>query len=120
CWSSWYNYSETMKRKKISNREFFERHREQFERTDRLFRDWLARYEARQKAERAERGEPEEQPGTSWVAQACFPASRRSVTVGLKPKRLRAPFPPPAERRLRATAVTRLPTLDRHAGGWLR
>jgi hypothetical protein len=54
-----------MKRKKISNREFFERHREQFERTDRLFRDWLARYEARQKPERAERGEPEEQPGTS-------------------------------------------------------
>jgi hypothetical protein len=54
-----------MKKKRRSNREFFERHREQFERTDRLFRDWLARYEARQKAERAGRGETEEQPGTS-------------------------------------------------------
>lgn len=54
-----------MKRKKISNREFFERHREQFERTDRLFHDWLARYEARKEVERAERREQEENAGTS-------------------------------------------------------
>jgi hypothetical protein len=54
-----------MKKKRMSNREFFERHREQFERTDRLFREWLARYEARQKAERVERGEPEESTGPS-------------------------------------------------------
>jgi hypothetical protein len=41
-----------MKKKRMSNREFFERHREQFERTDRLFRERLAYYEARRKAER--------------------------------------------------------------------
>ena len=52
-------------KRKISNREFFELHREQFERTDRLFRDWLARYEARKEAERAERREHEERTGTS-------------------------------------------------------
>jgi hypothetical protein len=54
-----------MKKKRISNREFFERHREQFERTDRLFRERLAYYDARRKAERAERGEPKEEEGTS-------------------------------------------------------
>jgi hypothetical protein len=41
-----------MKRKKRSSHEFFERHREQFERTDRLFRERLAYYEARRKAQR--------------------------------------------------------------------
>ena len=57
---------ETMKKKRRSNREFFERHREQFERTDRLFRERLAYHEARRKAERAARGEPEEgDKGTS-------------------------------------------------------
>jgi hypothetical protein len=43
---------ETMKKKRRSNREFFERHREQFERTDRLFRERLAYYEARRQTER--------------------------------------------------------------------
>jgi hypothetical protein len=42
-----------MKRKRRSSREFWERHREQFERTDRLFRERLAYYEERRKAERA-------------------------------------------------------------------
>jgi hypothetical protein len=41
-----------MKKKRMSNREFFERHREHFERSDRIFREWLARYEARRKTER--------------------------------------------------------------------
>jgi hypothetical protein len=41
-----------MKKKRRSNREFFERHREQFERTDRLFRERLAYYEARRQTER--------------------------------------------------------------------
>ncbi|HZB35387.1 MAG TPA: hypothetical protein VE440_04875 [Gaiellaceae bacterium] len=58
--------SETMKKKRMSNREFFELHREQFERTDRLFRERLAYHDARRKAERAARGEPEEEhKGTS-------------------------------------------------------
>ena len=48
-----------MKKKRMTNREFFERHREHFERSDQIFRDWLARYEARRKADAA-RGEPEE------------------------------------------------------------
>lgn len=38
--------------KKRSSREFFERHREQFERTDQVFREWLERFEARRKAQR--------------------------------------------------------------------
>jgi hypothetical protein len=41
-----------MKKKRMSNREFFERYREQFERTDRLFRERFAYYEARREAER--------------------------------------------------------------------
>lgn len=40
-----------MKKRRMSNREFFELYREQFERTDRLFRERLAYYEARRKAE---------------------------------------------------------------------
>jgi hypothetical protein len=39
----------------MSNREFFERHKEQFERTDRLFRERFAYYEARRKAAREAR-----------------------------------------------------------------
>jgi hypothetical protein len=55
-----------MKKKRMSNREFFELHREQFERTDRLFRERLAYHEARGKAERAAHGQPEEgDKGTS-------------------------------------------------------
>jgi hypothetical protein len=54
-----------MKKKRTSNREFWERHREQFERTDRLFRERIAYHEARRRAERAARGEPEESTGTS-------------------------------------------------------
>ncbi len=70
-----------MKKKRMSNREFFERHREQFARTDRLLREriayhdaklreerpgweppqnsdeWQAYYEAKWAAERAARGE---------------------------------------------------------------
>jgi hypothetical protein len=49
-----------MKKKRMSNREFWERHRDQFERTDRLFRERLAYYEARRTAERAAQGEREE------------------------------------------------------------
>ena len=45
-----------MKKKRMSNREFFERNREQFERTDRLFRERLAYHEARRKAEREAQG----------------------------------------------------------------
>jgi hypothetical protein len=41
-----------MKKKRRSSREFFERHREQFEKTDRLFRERLAYHEARRQAER--------------------------------------------------------------------
>ncbi len=41
-----------MKKKRRSTREFFERHREQFEKTDQLFRERLAYHEARRKAER--------------------------------------------------------------------
>ena len=41
-----------MKKKRMSNREFFDRYRQQFERTDRLFRERFAYYEARRKAER--------------------------------------------------------------------
>jgi len=57
----WYNSSRTMgKKKRISNREWFEQHREQFERTDRLLRERLAYGEAIRKAERAARGERNE------------------------------------------------------------
>jgi hypothetical protein len=45
-----------MKKNRISNREWFEQHREQFERTDRLFRERLAYHEAMRKAEQAARG----------------------------------------------------------------
>jgi hypothetical protein len=48
-----------MKKKRMSNREFFERYGEQFERTDRLFRERFAYYEARRKAEREASGKSE-------------------------------------------------------------
>jgi hypothetical protein len=55
-----------MKKKRMSNREFFERYREQFERTDELFRERLAYHEARRKVEREARGQSEEEvKGTS-------------------------------------------------------
>jgi hypothetical protein len=41
-----------MKKKRKSNREFWERHREQFERTERIFRERIAYHEARRNAER--------------------------------------------------------------------
>ena len=62
--SGWYNSSRTMgKKKRISNREWFEKHREQFERTDRLLRERLAYGKAVRKAQHAQRGdgiEPEQ------------------------------------------------------------
>jgi hypothetical protein len=36
-----------MKKKRTSNREFWERHREQFERTDRLLRERIAYHDAK-------------------------------------------------------------------------
>lgn len=50
----------------MSNREFWERHREQFERTDRLFRERIAYHEARLKAERE--GGEREAAGSSETA----------------------------------------------------
>jgi hypothetical protein len=78
-----------MTKKRMSNREFFERHREQFARTDRLLREriayhdaklreenpgweppqnsdeWQAYYEAKWAAERATREGQKENTGTS-------------------------------------------------------
>jgi hypothetical protein len=55
-----------MRKKRRSSREFFERHREHFERSDEIFRRWVERYEARRKAERtAENREAAESSETS-------------------------------------------------------
>ncbi len=45
------------KRKMLTNREWWAKHREQFERTDRLLRERIAYHEARLAEERGSRGE---------------------------------------------------------------
>ena len=50
-----------MKKKRRSNREFFEQHREQFERSERVHREWLERFEEREAAKRAAQREPRQQ-----------------------------------------------------------
>jgi len=54
-----------MKRKRMSNREFFERNREHFERSDRVHREWLERFEEREAAKRAAQHKSEDEAGTS-------------------------------------------------------
>ncbi len=50
-----------MKKKRRTSREFFEHHREHFERSERVHREWLEQFEARDAAKR-KAANPQDKP----------------------------------------------------------